>query len=79
MGCHSLLQGIFPTQGSNPGSPTLQADSLPAESQGNPEYDTDELLQNENRLTGTENRHAVAKRRGVQEGWIGSLGLAEAN
>ena len=50
----SLLQGIFPTQGSNPGSPALQADSLPAESQGNPEYDTDELLQNENRLTGTE-------------------------
>jgi len=27
VGCHALLQGIFPTQGSN----TLQADSLPAE------------------------------------------------
>ena len=27
----SLLQGIFPTQGSNPGSPALQADSLPTE------------------------------------------------
>ena len=26
--CHSLLQGIFPTQGSNLGLPTLQADSL---------------------------------------------------
>ena len=79
MGGLSLLQWIFPTQGSNPGSPALQADSLPAESQGNPEYDTDELLQHENRLTGTENRRAVAKGRGVQEGWIGSLGLAEAN
>ena len=31
----SLLQGIFPTQGSNPG-PALQADSLPAEPQGKP-------------------------------------------
>ena len=29
----SLLQGIFPTQGSNPGSPILQADSLLAEPQ----------------------------------------------
>ena len=32
----SLLQGIFPTQGSNPGLPTLQADSLPAEPPGKP-------------------------------------------
>ena len=30
VGSLSLLQGIFPTQGSNP----LQADSLPAEPQG---------------------------------------------
>ena len=30
VGCHALLQGIFPTQGSNPGSPALQVDSLPA-------------------------------------------------
>ena len=28
MGCHSLLQGNFPNQGSNPGSPTLKTDSL---------------------------------------------------
>ena len=39
-GSLSLLQGIFPTQGSNPGleprSPALQADSLPAEPQGKP-------------------------------------------
>ena len=32
----SLLQGIFPTQGLNPGLPTLQVDSLPAEPQGKP-------------------------------------------
>ena len=34
--CLSLLQGIFPTQGLNPGLPTLQADSLPAEPPGKP-------------------------------------------
>ena len=31
VGCHALL-GIFPTQVSNLGLPTLQADSLPSES-----------------------------------------------
>ena len=35
VGSLSLLQGIFPTQGS-PRSPTLQVDSLPAEPQGKP-------------------------------------------
>ena len=35
VGSLSLLQGIFPTQGSNPGL-TLQADSLPAEPPGKP-------------------------------------------
>ena len=34
MGCHFLLQGIFLTQGSNLGSPALQADSSPTELQG---------------------------------------------
>ena len=29
VGCHTFLQGIFPTQGSNPGLLALQADSLP--------------------------------------------------
>ena len=29
--CHSLLQGIFPDPGIEPGSPALQADSLPSE------------------------------------------------
>ena len=36
VGSLSLLQGIFPTQGSNSGSPTLQANSLPAEPPGKP-------------------------------------------
>ena len=36
VGSLSLLQGIFPTQGSEPRSPTLQADSLPAEPQRKP-------------------------------------------
>ena len=34
MDCNFLLQGIFPTQGSNPRSPALQADSLPSEPPG---------------------------------------------
>ena len=34
----SLLQGIFPTHGSEPRFPVLQADSLPAEPQGKPKY-----------------------------------------
>ena len=36
MGCHFLLQGIFPTQGSNPHLlfPALHGDSLPAEHRG---------------------------------------------
>ena len=34
VGSLSLLQGIFPTQGSNPALLVLQADSLPAEPQG---------------------------------------------
>ena len=36
MGSLSLLQGIFPTQESNRGSPALQADSLPTELSGKP-------------------------------------------
>ena len=31
------------------------------------------------RPTGVENRLVVAKGDGVEEGWIGSLGLADAN
>ena len=36
VGCHALLQGIFPTQGSNSRSPALQVDSLPYEPLGEP-------------------------------------------
>ena len=45
VGCHFLLQGIFPTQGSNPGllhcrwSPALWADSLMTEPPGKHIYD----------------------------------------
>ena len=35
VGFHALLQGIFPTQGLNPG-PVLQVDSLPSEPPGKP-------------------------------------------
>ena len=34
MGCHFLLQGIFPTQGTNPRLLHSQADSLPLSHQG---------------------------------------------
>ena len=34
--CHALLQGIFPTQGSNPGLPHCRPNSLPSELQGKP-------------------------------------------
>ena len=37
VGSLSLLQGIFPIQGLNPGPPALQVDSLPPESQGKPQ------------------------------------------
>ena len=43
MGSLSLLQGIFPTQKSNQGSPALQADSLPTELSGKPMYSYLEL------------------------------------
>ena len=36
VGSLSLLQGIFPDLGIEPGSSALQADSLPAEPQGSP-------------------------------------------
>ena len=43
VGCHPLLQGIFPTQGSklhflSPVTPALQADSLPLSYQESPAY-----------------------------------------
>ena len=35
VGCHALLQGVIPAQGSN-GSPTFQTDSLHLSHQGSP-------------------------------------------
>ena len=35
--------------------------------------------QNENRLTDTENNRWLPRGRGVGEGWIGSLEIADAN
>ena len=46
VGSHSLLQGIFLTQGSNPGPPALQANSLPSEPPGKP-WQGFELCHNE--------------------------------
>ena len=43
VGGFSLLQGIFPTQKSNQGSPALQVDSLPTELSGKPMYSYLEL------------------------------------
>ena len=40
VGCHFLLQRIFPTQGSNPHLPRWQVDSLPLSQLGSPK-DTD--------------------------------------
>ena len=37
VGCHSLLQGIFPTQGLSLGLLHWQADSLPSEPPGKPQ------------------------------------------
>ena len=38
VGCHALLQGIFPTQGLNLSLPVLQADSSLSEPPGKPPY-----------------------------------------
>ena len=37
VGCDFFLRGIFPTQGCEPRSPALRADSLPAEPPGTPD------------------------------------------
>ena len=47
VGCHSLLQGGLPNPGIEPGSPALQADSLPSEPQGT-------LIQHVNEVRGAE-------------------------
>ena len=44
VGSLSLLQGIFPTQGSNPGLPHCRQDSLPVEPLGMPWFDRNKYL-----------------------------------
>ena len=46
VGCHALLQGIFPTQGSNPGLPALQADSLLSEPPEKPDNNSHNAINN---------------------------------
>ena len=45
----------------------------------NLKHDTNELICETNRLPDIENRFVVAKEEGVGKGWMGSLGLANAN
>ena len=48
VGCHALLQGIFPTRGSNehlPMSPALQVNSFPTEPAGKPHIPHSEVAQ----------------------------------
>ena len=44
VGFYALFQGIFPNQGSNPGPPALEADSLPSEPLGKPLIDPEFLI-----------------------------------
>ena len=39
VGCHALLQGIFPTQGSNPGLPHCRQILYHPSHQGNPQHE----------------------------------------
>ena len=68
--------GDLSNSGIKPRSPALQADSLPSESQWNLEYHTNELLQNRNRLTDTENRLEVANREGSAGGMDWEFGIS---
>ena len=89
MDCHFLLQGIFPTQGSNPGLQHCRQTLYPLSHQGSHisydiaymltlKYDTNELIyKTETHFTDIEKKLVVAK--GEGEAWIGSLGLADAN
>ena len=47
----SLLQGIFPTQGSNPGLLHCRQDSLPVEPLGKPWFDRNKYLREKNPTT----------------------------
>ena len=57
MGCHFLLKGIFPTQGSNPCLLHWQVGSLPLSCQGSPE--TEGSIPGLGRSTGEENSYPL--------------------
>ena len=44
VGCHLLLQGIFPTQGSNPGLPHYRQTLYPLSHQGSPITNLDSIF-----------------------------------
>ena len=52
MGCHFLLQGILPNPGIQPGSPALQADSLPSEPPGKPKMGGEKIKEKKKPKTG---------------------------
>ena len=62
-----------PNPGIKPGSPALQADSLPAEPPGNLKYDINESIHETYRVTDIENRLVVAKEEGAQFSSVQSL------
>ena len=65
--------GDVPDPGTEPGSPALQADSLPAEPPGNLKYDINESIHETYRVTDIENRLVVAKEEGAQFSSVQSL------
>ena len=67
VGCHVLLQGIFPTQGSNHCLLHWQADSLPLSHQGSQSY-----LQNGKLEIGTENDRRTGWGRCIKDGTLSS-------
>ena len=61
VGCHALLQGISPPQGSSPGLP-LREDSVPSERPGKPTWRQCQLsgCNRDGRASGARNAHALA-------------------
>ena len=77
MGCHALLQGVFPTQGLNPDSLWLlhwEADSLTLSHLGIPWEETDRCMSGGDNLEiGYDNKHSQDLARvGDREGGFAS-------
>ena len=77
VGCHALFQGIFPTQGLNPGFLHWKADSLPLESPGKPKreilflYERVVLKCSRSLTVKTGTWHSLEKRTGFPGGTSG--------